>query len=135
MGGQRRLLRSPRWTRLEPGLSSSRCSLSETSHHLLTSPRRSEESREQRAAQSRDLSVSRKAGELSFTSLYEYVKKNEIYAVNLKKKIRGWEGWPSSSLIYTLPSQDVHTAHPLRAGTDSNLPTPPTGLRINTTNR
>lgn len=86
VGGQRRLLRSPRWTRLEPGLSSSRCSLSETSRRLLTSPRRSEESREQRAAQSTDLSVSRKAGERSLTSLYEYVRKNDIYAVNLKKK-------------------------------------------------
>lgn len=78
VGGQRWLLRSPRWTRLEPGLSSSRCSLSETSHRLLTSPRRSEESREQRAAQSTDLSVSKKAQELSLTSLHEYVKKGDF---------------------------------------------------------
>lgn len=40
------VLRSPLWSRLEPALSSSRCSVSETSHHLLTSPRRSEENRD-----------------------------------------------------------------------------------------
>lgn len=84
---------------------------------------------EQRAVScsaNRSLSLSNKAWELSFTPLYGYLEK-VIFALNLLKK---WQDGKCGLLALWLTprSQDVHTAHPLRAGTDSNPPPLGSGL-------